>query len=301
MKPGALNYLLFVLMAVGCTEKRESEGPKYGEAQQAGDMHVYHFAVHPLHNPNKLMQEYQPLIDYLNSRIVGAHFVLEASRDYASFEEKYKNRGPEFLLPNPWQTLQAMKVGYNVMATAGEPRDFRGFFIVHKDNGIQTLQDLHGKAISYPSMTALAACIMPQYYLFMHGIDVNHDIENHYVGSQESSILNVYLNITSVGVTWPPPWRAFQKDYPKEAAQLKIAWETESLINNSVMSRDDVPTQIRAQVFQYLTGLQETDSGKQILANMETARFIPASDQDYDVVRTYVEALEKHVRKVEYK
>ena len=30
---------------------------------------VYHFAVHPLHNPAKLIEEYQPLMDYLNGRL----------------------------------------------------------------------------------------------------------------------------------------------------------------------------------------------------------------------------------------
>ena len=37
----------------------------------------------------------------------------------------------------------------------------------------------------------LAATMMPQYYLHTHGIDVNRDVETRYVGSQESSILNV--------------------------------------------------------------------------------------------------------------
>ena len=67
------------------------------------------------------------------------------------------------------------------------------------------------------------------------------DIENRYVGSQESSIMNAYLGQTAAGATWPPPWRAFQKEHPREAAELKVIWETESLVNNSVMVRDDVP------------------------------------------------------------
>jgi phosphonate transport system substrate-binding protein len=264
-------------------------------------MTVYRFAVHPLHNPGKLMQVYQPLIDYLNSHIKGAGFSLEASRDYASFEKKYLDKKPEILLANPWQTLQAMKTGYHVLAMAGEPRDFKGIFIVRRDGGIHTPNDLKGKAVSYPAPTALAACIMPQYFLHRSGINVSTDIENRYVGSQESSIMNVYLRQTAAGATWPPPWRTFQKDHPREALALKIIWETESLINNSVMIRADIPVDMREQIQKLLTGLQETEHGKTILAGMETARFIPASDKDYDIVRSYIDRFEREVRKIDSK
>lgn len=299
LKQGRLCFLLLALFAANCTQEPKSAGPHYGPVPKAGAITVYSLAVHPLHNPNKLIQAYQPLVDYLNSRVKGARFDLEASRDYASFEEKYRGGKPGLLLPNPWQTLQAMKSGYSVIAMAGEPHDFKGIFIVRRDSRIVAPSDLRGKAISYPSPTALAACIMPQYFLHAHGININRDIENRYVGSQESSIMNVYMKKTAAGATWPPPWRAFQKDHPMEAAALTVIWETEPLINNSVMIRSDVPEDIRQQVSKYLTGLHETEEGRVILAGMETVRFLPASDRDYDVVRSYVERFEKEVRKVE--
>jgi len=293
--------LVLVMMSPGCKQEPQNTGPKYGEASSSQTVPVYHFAVHPLHNPAKLTQAYQPLIDYLNTRLQGAQLTLEASRDYANFEEKYRERKPEFLLPNPWQTLQAMKSGYTVIAMAGDAKDFKGIFIVRKDGGIRQPSDLKGKAVSYPAPTALAACIMPQYYLHAHGININKDIDNRYVGSQESSIMNVYLKKTAAGATWPPPWRAYQKDHPQEAAELKVAWETEPLLNNSVMIRNDIPPDIREQVQKYLAGLHKTEQGKAILAGMETARFIPSSDKNYDVVRAYVEQFEREVRKVEMK
>jgi phosphonate transport system substrate-binding protein len=301
MKRGCIYFLLIMLVIISCKHKQENSGPRYGTLPGNQDLSVYSFAVHPLHNPQKLMQTYQPLIDYLNSRIKGVRFKLEASRDYASFEKKYLDRKPEFLLPNPWQTLQAMKTGYHVVAMAGEASDFKGIFLVRKKSGIRYPQNLKGKAVSYPATTALAACIMPQYFLKYSGINVLTDIENRYVGSQESSIMNVYLGKTSAGATWPPPWRAFQKDHPKEAAELMVVWETEPLVNNSVMVRNDVPEEIQKQVQQQLIILLETKQGKAILGAMETARFLPASDKDYEIVRNYVDRFEREVRKIETK
>lgn len=293
---------LFLLAGVlpGCSRGPESErpGPQVGAKPKHSGVPVYRLAVHPLHNPAKLIQAYQPLIDTLNSRLQGARLTLEASRDYANFEEKYQAGKPEFILPNPWQTLQAMRSGYRVIAMAGEPRDFTGIFVVRRDSGLKRPADLKGKAVSYPSSTALAACIMPQYFLHRHGIDVNADIENHYVGSQESSIMNAYLKLTAAGATWPTPWRAFQKEHPQEAAELEVIWETEPLVNNSVMVRNDVPAPVAEQVRALLLRLEDTAEGKAVLAGMETARFLPASDSDYDVVRRYVSRFEKEVRPV---
>ncbi|MDD2853888.1 MAG: phosphate/phosphite/phosphonate ABC transporter substrate-binding protein [Desulfuromonadaceae bacterium] len=295
-----LCMVLFLCAVVcACNREQDVKGPQVGAQPSGGGIPVYRLAIHPLHNPAKLTQAYQPLVDYLNSRLQGARLSLEASRDYAAFEEKYQARTPDLLLPNPWQTLQAVKSGYHVIAMAGEPRDFKGIFIVRRDSTLHRPADLKGKSVSYPSHTALAACIMPQYFLHSHGINVTRDIKNHYVGSQESSIMNAWLGKTAAAATWPTPWRAFQREQPKKARELKVIWETETLVNNSVMVRDDLPARIVEQVRTLLTGLDKIPEGKEILTGMETARFLPASDRDYDVVRSYMARFEKEVRPVE--
>lgn len=275
------------------------QGPLVTGAALTSALPSYRLAIHPLHNPAKLTEAYQPLIDYLNRRLDNARLVLEASRDYANFEEKYRARKPEFLLPNPWQTLQAMQSGYRVIAMAGEPKDFKGIFVVRTDSRLTHPRDLAGKAVSYPSPTALAACIMPQYFLHRQGINVNTELDNRYVGSQESAIMNAYLGLTAAGATWPPPWRAFVKSHPREAESLKVLWETESLVNNSVMVRDDIPEPVAANIRTLLTGLEASADGPAILAGMETARFLPADDTDYEVVRSYIAQFEAEVRPVQ--
>lgn len=288
-----------VVLLVGCEPPPQSKPLQYADAPAAWARPAYRFAIHPLHNPQKLSQAYQPLIDYLNRRVAEAHFELEASRDYQAYEHKFRHREPAFLLPNPWQTLEAMKAGYAVIAMAGDAEDFKGVFIVRKDSGIRAPADLRGKAVSYPAHTALAAAIMPQQFLHDHGIDVSRDIRNDYVGSQESSILNVYLGKVAAGATWLPPWRLFQRNYPAEAAQLELIWETPSLVNNSVMVRDDVPEAVRMRVREALLELARTPEGQAILGGMETARFHPADDARYDAVRSYIARFEQTVRPVE--
>jgi ABC-type phosphate/phosphonate transport system, periplasmic component len=300
--PPLYRPLVFALFAVivGCGSENDApQGPKYANAPLDIEKPLYRFAVHPLHNPAKLAEAYQPLVDYLNLHISEVQFELEASRDYQNYEAKFRDRQPELLLPNPWQTLEAMKVGYHVIAMAGDAEDFKGIFIIRKDSGIQSPLDLKGKVVSYPSPTALAACIMPQYFLHNQGLDVIHDIENRYVGSQESSIMNVYLGEASAGATWPPPWRLFQKNHPQQAAELTVAWQTPPLMNNSVMVRDNVPASTRDAIKARLLALFDSYEGQAILASMETARFHDADDTSYQRVRDYITEFESTVRPVE--
>lgn len=292
----AVGSILAVVLLTGCGDQDKDRGPRYVSGPASGTPPAFVMAVHPLFNPTKLLQTYQPLVDLANQELSDVRFSLEASRDYATFEEKYIRKEPSILLPNPWQTLEAQKRGYHVIAMAGDPDDFRGLILVRRDSSIRVATDLKGKSVAYPSSTALAACIMPQYWLHERGIDVNSDIRNRYVGSQESSILSVALGETDAGVTWPPPWRIFQKEHPEVAASLVVLGETAALVNNSVMVRDDFPEAVERGLVRFLTGLESTERGRKILVGMETARFTSADDQDYEVVRQYVARFEAEVR-----
>jgi phosphonate transport system substrate-binding protein len=295
------GLLLLVALLPGCDPKPAAPPLQYSASPVGTALPTYRFAVHPLHNPVKLSEAYQPLIDRLNQALPEVRFELEASRDYQAYERKFRARGPDILLPNPWQSIEAMKVGYRVIATAGKDEDFKGIFIARKNSGIGKVADIRGKTVSYPSHTALAACIMPQYFLHRQGIDIKRDIRNAYVGSQESAIMNVYLGKSALGATWPPPWRLFQRDHPAEAAELEVLWETPSLINNAVMVRDDLPPAIVHKLSEVLFALADSAEGRAILDGMSTAAFHPADDARYRQVTEFIARFEKEVRAVEEK
>lgn len=282
-----LGFIALVLVACGQHEGGRTAGPQFS-AQAPLASKEYVFAVHPLHNPVRLFEIYQPVIDYLNRSIPGTTFRLEASRNYEEFEKKLYARKLDFALPNPYQTLKSLDHGYHVIAKMGDDAKFTGVILIRRDSGIQKLADLKGKKVSYPARTALAATLMPQYYLQTHGLDVNHDIENLYVGSQESSIMNVYLGNVAAGATWPLPWEAFQKEHPELARELALKWETEPMINNGVVARDDVPAQLAARVAQLLDTLHTHEEGKTMLARMPLSRFELADDLRYRGIENFL-------------
>lgn len=297
--PRLLTTTCLLLFLAACTDDTPIEDPVSYSNKANTATPGYRLAIHPLHNPRLLLRTYQPLIEHINSQLENAHLELEASRDYQAYEEKIFNAEPDFLLPNPWQTLQAFQAGYRVIAMAGDAEDFKGLIIARKASNIKNTSQLVGKTISYPSPTALAACIMPQYFLHKMGLNINKEVDNVYVGSQESSIMHVYLNQATVGATWPPPWRLFQKNHPEEASELEVVWETPHLLNNSVMARQDIPDHVIRQVRNILLAMPRNASEVLLLESMETAGFFPADNDTYQHIADFAEIFEKEVRPIE--
>lgn len=270
------------MLLAACAREEPVVGPRFQVAPPAATGAVlYRLAVHPLHNPTKLLQVYGELTDYLSARLSASRIELEASNDYAHFENKAARRGPEFLLPNPYQAWRALGYGYRVIAEAGDSADFRGVFVVRRDRVPAAPAALRGQTLCYPAPTALAAAMLPQLWLARQGLDVRGETESIYVGSQESAILSAYRGECAVGVTWSLPWRAFQRTHPAEAAELVAVWQTDPLINNAVMARDDLPSDLIAQVQGVLLAIATEEEGRALLQRLEIARFNPADDARY--------------------
>lgn len=297
-------YLVLIigilLNLIACKSKNQKEYRPSFTSTHPKLENKYIFGVHPLHNPKRLQEIFGPMIDYLTENIPNAVFRLEASRNYAAFDEKLYTGKFHFALPNPFQTLNSLKHNYRVFGKMSDNENFRGIIIVRKDSNIKNIYDLKGKAVSFPAPTALAATMMPQYYMQMHGLEVMKDIDIRYVGSQESSIMSVYLGNTAAASTWPPPWRALIKERPELGEQLEVKWQTESLMNNGLVVRNDVPDEIVKQVSELLFNLQTKPEGKLWLKRMELSKFESANNKTYDIVKNFLEKFDNKVRKIEH-
>lgn len=264
--------------------------------QNKSNVSKYVIGIHPLHNPKRLFEVYGPIVDFLNVNMPEADFTLEASRNYEEFDKKLYGGHFDFAMPNPYQTVNSLKHGYRVFGKMADDDDFRGIILVRRDSGINTVADLKGKAVSYPAPTALAATMMPQYYFQTHGLDINHDIENLYVGSQESSIINVLRGHVAAGATWPVPWKTFSKENPQLAAQLEVKWQTEPLQNNGWVVRENLPVEVVNKFAALLFNLDQHEQGREMLARIPVSRFEAANNASYGPVQTFITTFSKTVR-----
>lgn len=292
-----LAVVLFGMPLLACDDNKAADyQPEYTIKSAVADQ-SYRVSC-PFSTPEMLFAVYQPLVDYINGKLDGAKLKLEASRDYESFEQKLYYRNLDFALANPYQTVMAVPNGYRIFAKMSDDSQLRGLVLVRRDGGIDKVDDLIGKAVSYPATSALASTLLPQAFFHQQGLDVKTDLDNRYVGSEESAILNVFLGNVAAGTTWPLAWIRFQRDEPAKAAQLMVKWQTETLPNNGWVARDDVPPELVDRVRAILTAMHDDSEGRKVLEHVMVAGFEAADDKTFEPVQTFLRHFNETVREV---
>jgi phosphonate transport system substrate-binding protein len=295
---GHCAVLALCLLLTACEKQEQAYQPTLGTLPQQPAEYV--IGIFPVSNPQRLTETYAPLVDYLDRNIPEAKFRMEASHNFEDFESKLYDGYYHFALGNPYHTVQSLKYGYRIFAKMGDDEHFRGVILVRKDGGIQSVKDLKGKSMSYPSRSALAATMMPQYFLQTQGIDVNRDVANIYVGSQESSIMNVLRGRVAAGGVWLVSWKSFMVEHPDLAGQLQAKWTTGHLIDNGWVMHKNVPAPIGNKVANLLLHLHENEQGKMILQRLSLSRFDAASDATYQPVHDFLGKYSSSVRYIDH-
>lgn len=293
----AFLLLLASGLSGACSCSRTEEGvPSYRPSGvQSDGSDEYLVGIHPYKHPAALFSAYVPIMQYLQRNIPGAIFKMEASNNYAHFEDKLYSGKFHFALPNPYQALKSVDRGYAIIAKMWPDEDFRGIFVTRTDSGIRNIADLKGTKISFPAETALAGTLMPLRLLFDMGIDVHRDIEKIFVGCQESSILSTYAGRTSVGCTWPIPWKEWLSANPDQAISMHLLWQTDPLPNNAFIARKDVAKGLAAKVSSILKNMRTTQEGRRILENAGFQGFELAGNQTYAPVRRFLALYDRDI------
>jgi phosphonate transport system substrate-binding protein len=256
---------------------------------------VYIVGVHPYINTQQMYLSYRPILDYLEKNIENTLFVLETSENYAQYNQKLKARIFDFSLPNPYQTVTSFDYGYYVIAKMKPDSEFKGIFVARKSAHLRTFEQLKHQKISFPAPTALAAAMMPLYFLKANGVDIDKDIEKLYVGSQFSSIINAYSGDTIAGATWPTSYRDWSHLNPQKAQDMEVVWETQMLVNNGFIVHERVPDLLAKRVAMLLSTLDSHKEGEKLLHNAGFPGFELANNQTYDKVVQFLEQYDHEI------
>lgn len=254
------------------------------------------FGPHPYSNPQDVFEDYEPIMRYLERKLPGTHFQIEASKNYADYEAKLAAQRFHFSLPNPYQTVFSLEHGYRVIAKMTPDEDFRGLIVARIDKKLHSAQDLSSKTICFPSATAVAATMLPLLYLQeVQGVEVKQDIQIRYVGSQFSSLLTAHTGDVAACGTTVRFWRTWSKENPDKAKQMQVLWKTDSLPHNAIIVRSDVDPKLAQQVASVLAGMDKDKDLDQQQFKADQQHFEPASNSTYkpmqDFLRRYDQAI----------
>lgn len=264
-------------------------GGVYAAALQADEVsHTrvgYSFGVVPQFEQRKLFQIWRPILSELERR-TGFRFVLKGSSKIPAFEQRFMAGGFDFAYMNPYHlVIASSSQGYIPLIRDGG-RSLHGILVVRKDSGIETVAQLAGKTISFPSPNALGASLLMRAELKgTFGID----FEPKYVQTHSSVYLHILKNLVDAGggVT-----QTLELQKPSIKNNLKVLFETRGIATHPVAVHPRVPVEHQMRVRNALLDMAAGKRGKDLFRQVPIKQVVAASMSDYESITMW--GLEKY-------
>ena len=233
--------------------------------------------VVPQQSATVLAAIWSPILQYLKER-TGVELRFATASDIPTFEKRVLEGEYDIAYMNPYHfTFFNEHRGFKAMVRRGDA-SIQGIIVVRKDSGIESLEQLDGKRLAFPSPAAFAASVIPRAEIASKGIK----IDPVYVSSHDSVYLNVDKGFFPAGGGIA---RTFNATAEETRENLKVLWTTQPYTPHAVAAHPRVDEATREKLTQALVEMSSTDEGKALLDGLKIKYWEASIDSDWDDVR----------------
>lgn len=238
---------------------------------------VYTLGVVPQQSAKKLARLWTPVTQYLSSK-TGLAIRFATARDIPTFEKRVVEGEYDIAYMNPYHyTVFSQKPGYRAIAKQ-KNKQLKGIFVVRNDSPIQSLNELSGQKLAFPSPAAFAASVIPRAQLDKEQIAY----EPKYVLSHDSVYRNVAKGFFKAG---GGVMRTFNNTAPEVKAQLRVLWTTPGYTPHALAVHPRVSSSASEAIQTALIGMASDPEGATLLKSLNFKQLEAAGDGDWDDVR----------------
>jgi len=176
--------------------------------------------------------------------------------------------------------------------------DYKSQFVARTDSGIKTVADLADKKMAFVDPASASGYLLPLGTLKDKGIKLKETV---FAGKHDNVISMVYNKQVDAGATfWSPEdeegiqdaRRLVKTQYPDVVDKVKIIELTNSIPNDPIVFRKDIPEPMKQKIEAAFIKFVSTDEGKQAFKKIYGVDGIKkATDADYDGVRVMLKKL----------
>jgi len=301
MKITRLCLLLFVLALLlgSCmSEKNRLEKANRELGTRRNPIKMYFV---PSMEASTVVTSGEAIADYLHQE-TGYYFKVAVPTSYAAVIEAIGTYQADVAwLPTFAYVLAKEKYDAQVkfMTVRNGLSKYCGQFVARADSGIESIEDIAGKVVAYTDAASTSGYIYPSAILQQKGIVPGRYT---FAGGHPQAISAVYSGTADVGCTYwsPPDATGKPKDarekllqtYPDVFQKIRIVALTDSIPNDTVTFRREMPREVESVLVSALTKFSLSHSGQEILrALYDIDGLTAATDADYDIVRETVKIL----------
>ncbi|PKN79905.1 MAG: phosphate/phosphite/phosphonate ABC transporter substrate-binding protein [Candidatus Cloacimonetes bacterium HGW-Cloacimonetes-1] len=290
-----ITYILLAACTSGANQQ-EKANRNLGTKQNPIKM----FFV-PSMEAGKVVSSGEAIAEHLHEK-TGYYFKVAVPTSYAAVIEALGTYQADIAWLSTYAYILAkQKYDANVrlMTIRNGLKSYRGQFVAKSNSGITSISDIQGKVIAYTDAASTSGYIYPSAILQLKNIKPK---EYFFAGGHPQSILSVYSGRADVACSfWSPadasgkPKDAREKlfeTYPDVFEKIAIIGYTDWIPNDTVTFRKSMPKDIEEKIVQALLDFAASEPGKATLKTLyDIDGLDKASDNDYEVVRTTLRAL----------
>lgn len=245
----------------------------------------YSFGVITQRSPVLTAQYWNPILRYVSEKS-GVPLVIKLAKTGPEHSAMIGRGEFDFIYSNHNFLSQNDAVGYSVIARPVEEA-IQGQIVVLADSPVQSLQDLEGKEVVFPSKVAFVGFYVPMDALLRAGIRVKPI----FAGNQEGAMGQLKAGrVVAAGVN-----SQIMRDFAiRENVGYRALWSSEKYLNIPISAHPSVPKEKVDKVRKAFGGMADDPEGAKILAaSAELVKqkppygFVAANDKEFDNVRRF--------------
>lgn len=264
-----------------------------GLSAQAQQQQVLRVSAIPDESPTELARKFEPLGKYLESRL-GMKVEWTPVTDYAAAVETLVNRKIDLAWFGGFTFVQSsVRSGGKTIPLVQREEDtvFKSVFIAAKDSGINKLEDLKGKTLSFGSQSSTSGHLMPRSYLLAAGINPDKDLKRiSFSGAHDATIAAVASGKVDAGALNISVWQKFVDEKRVDPSAVKVIYTTPPYFDYNWTVHADMPAPLREKIAQAFLDLNAaTPQGAEILKLQRAAKFVPTKVENYSGIKSAAE------------
>lgn len=233
------------------------------------------FGIVPQQSASRLAKMWGPLMARLSAEL-GVEVRFRTTKDIPTFEACLATGAYDIAYMNPVHyTVFAEESGYRAIARQADKK-LRGLIVVRKDSNFETLDDLSGTQVAFPSPGAFGASVVPRAEMRARGIDFTPN----YVKSHDSVYRAVAAGLMPAG---GGVLRTFNAVSPAIRDQLRVLYRTEGYTPHAFALHADLDEEMGAALQNAL--LEIAANAPTLPAAIGMTGFEPGQDADWNDIR----------------
>lgn len=239
---------------------------------------VHSVGVVPQFESRQIAHIWQPILKEV-SRRSNIQLKLKGSPNMVAFEKQLKAGEFDFAYINPYQAVTSHQTqGYSPLLNDNGRKLF-GIIVVKKGSPIQSVHELDGQQIAFPSATAFGATLLTRAELARK---FNITLNGLYVKSHSSVYLNVIMGTTIAG---GGVQNTLLQQPDTILGKLRVLYTTDTFSSHPISAHPRVSPPVQAAIQQAFLDLGNDKQGRQLLANIPMKKIGAATISDYEPIK----------------